>query len=85
MKPVVSKADPKGAFWCDKPIFFPYRDFDPICAAREFVQQELDFPVQEGAREVTPLFRNDNGKPFSKAQVDNCFKAMRKLVVPPAK
>ena len=56
MKPVVSKADPTGAFWCDKPIYFPYKRYDPICAARELIQQELQFPVAEHERVMTPLF-----------------------------
>ena len=82
LKPRPSKADPRGAFWCDKPIFLPYRENDPVCPAREFVKQELLFPVHGLQRLQMPLFADDNGKPFSKAQVQSIFKEMLKRVVP---
>ena len=86
LKPRPSKADQQGAFWCDKPIFLPYREevVDPVCAARELVQQELEYPVRGlVARESQALFCHDNKKPFSRAQVDRAFKAQIKLVTPP--
>ena len=82
VKPVVSKADPKGAFWCDKPIYLPIRTDDPICAAREFVEQEIMFPSRGEERAKTPLFCNDKREPFTKSQVTASFTAMLKLVVP---
>lgn len=82
LKPRPSKADQKGAFWCDKPIFLPYRRDDPVCAARELVEQELMFPVRGIKRASVPLFADDKGAPFSKSQVTTAFLAMLKLVVP---
>ena len=86
LKPRPSKADQFGAFWCDKPIFLPYRKYSKVCAARELVEQELMFPVRGHGvkREKVPLFAADSGKPFSKQQVETAFKAMLKLVVPQA-
>ena len=85
LKPRPSKADPKGAFWCDKPIFLPYRANDPVCPAREFVEQELLFPVRGLKRLEMPLFADDKGQPFSKGQVQAIFKAMLRKVVAPDK
>lgn len=82
LKPRPSKADQKGAFWCDKPIYLPYRANDPVCAAREFVEQELLYPVRGLKRAKVPLFADDKGQPFSKSQVTSAFLAMLKLVVP---
>ena len=86
LKPRPSKADQFGAFWCDKPIFLPYRQHNKVCAARELVEQELMNPVREAKRNSVPLFatESDGGKPFSKQQVETAFKAMLKFVVPHA-
>ena len=84
LKPRPSKADRFGAFWCDKPIFLPYRKHNKVCAARELVEQELMYPVRGVKRNTVPLLAADSGKPFSKQQVETAFKAMLKLVVPQA-
>ena len=52
-------ADQVGAFWCDKPIFLPYRKHSKVCAARELVEQELMFPVRGVKRHTVPLFAAD--------------------------
>ena len=87
LKPRPSKADQFGAFWCDKPIFLPYRKHNKVCAAQELVEQELMNPVcgvKQNGVNVPSLFATDGGKPFSKQQVETAFKAMLKLVVPQA-
>ena len=84
LKPRPSKADQFGAFWCDKPVFLPYRKHNPVCAARELVEQELMHPLRGVQRNSASLFATDDGKPFSKRQVETAFKAMAQLVVPQA-
>ena len=82
LKPRPSKADQDGAFWCDKPIYFPFHMVSRVNPARELVQREIMLPVRGAKREEVPLFETDAGVPFTKRQVDTAFKAMIRLVVP---
>ena len=77
-----SKADQNCAFWCDKPIWLPFRRDNPVNAARELVEQELMFPVRGVGRSDVPLFSDEKGQPFSKRQIATSFNAMLRLVVP---
>ena len=76
LKPRPSKADQDGAFWCDKPIWLPFRRDDPVNAARELVEQELMFPVRGVNRNNVPLFSDEKRQPFSKRQITTSFNAM---------
>ena len=80
LKPRTSKADSDGKFWCSKPIFLPYRKYDPVCAARKLVEYELMDPVNGPKRHEIPLFAADKGVPFTKSQVSGAFKAQLRLV-----
>ena len=82
LKPRPSKADQDGAFWCDRPIYFPFNMASRVNPARELVQREIMLPVRGAKREEVPLFETDAGVPFTKRQVDTAFKAMIRLVVP---
>ena len=79
LKPGPSKADQNGAFWCDKPIWLPFRRDDLVNAARELAEQELMFPVHGASR--SDVFADENGQPFSKRQVTTSFNAMLRLVL----
>ena len=59
LKPRPSKVDQFGAFWCDKPIFLPYRKHNKVhmCTARELVEQELMFPVRGVKRHTANMRR----------------------------
>ena len=82
LEPHPSKADQDGAFWCDKPIYFPVRRSDPVSAAVEIIRLELLDPCHGDKRIDTPLFMNNDRSPFTKAQVDAGMKDMIKEVIP---
>ena len=82
LTPHPSKADQTGEFWCDRPIYFPIRPSDPVCAAVEFINLELLDPCRGEDRISRPLFMNDKGEPFTGQQVDAGLRDMLKLNCP---
>ena len=52
------------------------RPGDPVCAATEFIAQELLDPCRGESRIDRPLFRADSGKPFTGTQVDTGLRDM---------
>ena len=65
-----SKTDSDGSFWCDKPIWLPFRKYQEANACMDFVRMELEHPCRGIKRLQVALFANDDASPFTKYQID---------------
>ena len=66
LTPRGSKCDTWGTCHGTEPIILPFHD-DVLNAARWMRDIELRFPVRGAARHTTPLFADENGRPFNDA------------------
>ena len=79
IRPPPSKSDQLGLRWGPNPIYLPYSDTHPICAARELA--DLEIHVQVTNRIKTPVFATAKGHALSKAATDKQFKTSLSEVV----
>jgi integrase len=82
IRPPPSKSDQLGLRWGPNPIYMPYSDYQPICAARELADLEIHADVK--TRIKTPVFATAKGHAISKAAADRQFKTSMGEVVPAA-
>ena len=75
-----SKTDSDGSFWCDKPIWLPYRTAHEANACKDFVHMELEHPCTGTARAKVALFANDDESPFTKHQIDSALSCALDLI-----
>jgi hypothetical protein len=74
LTPPPSKSDPFDMVWGDKPIFIPFST-DGLAAFGGLAEIELHDELV-GTAEATALFSDDDGLPFSGAQLDQLLKQM---------
>ena len=67
--PIFYTVDPFDMVWGDKPIFLPFSD-DELAAFGGLAQIEIHDELI-GTAESTALFSDDDGLPFSGAQLDH--------------
>jgi hypothetical protein len=63
LQPPPSKSDPFDMVWGSKPIFLPFSS-DPLSAFTSLADIELNDPIV-GSPELTALFTDDHGAPFT--------------------
>ena len=73
VRPPPSKADPFALRWGISPIYLPYIEAAPICAARAVADLEIIRQPPTGKRSKTPLFATAAGAPFRRSNVTNHF------------
>ena len=81
--PPPSKADPFGAFFGGRPVYFPFGS-ESVNAAAALLALELDLECRGPARRETPLFVLDRHcSPFTASRADSLLQAMLALVLSP--
>ena len=80
--PPPSKSDPFDMVWGGNPIWLPFIDGEPLCAAAALAALELDRPASAAAD--TALFTDDAGRPFVAAQLAEALKRMLLVAYEPA-
>ena len=80
VRPPPSKSDPFALRWGISPMYLPYSESVPICAARAMADLELRCRPPTGRRATTPLFSTAAGEPFRRANVSKHFDAWMERV-----
>jgi len=75
VRPPPSKADPFALRWGINPIYLPYEELAPICAARAVADLEILRRPPSGSRAKTPLFATAAGEPLRRNNVSKRFDA----------
>ena len=75
VRPPPSKADPFALKWGISPMYLPYSESAPICAARAMADYEIARGPAAGRRAKTPLFAVASGAPLRRGNVSKHFDA----------
>ena len=75
VRPPPSKADPFALKWGISPMYLPYSESAPICAARAMADYEIARGPAAGRRAKTPLFAVASGAPLRRGNVTKHFDA----------
>eukprot|EP00966_Prymnesium_polylepis_P031370 729553-Prymnesium_polylepis.1 len=73
VRPPPSKADPFALRWGISPMYMPYSESAPICAARAMADYEIARGPEAGKRATTPLFAAASGAPLRRGNVSKHF------------